>query len=277
MLMKLRKEKASYYSNQLCEKQNSRKLCKTLTKLLPNKKQHKTANAPASENLMATTFNEFFTSVDEKLCGHFKSKTRLPDVLTPRVVQNFVLQKVSTNFVLKELSRLKVTKASGPDAITARRLKDAAPVIAKPITYLVNLTISTGPIPAEWKDARVTPIFQSGARNDVNNYRLISVLPLVSKIMERAIQVQFLAFLTEHDLLSDFQSGFRKKHSTETAVVYLTDYILEHMDRQMITGAVYIDLKKAFDLVDHEYLLFKLEHYGVRGSSLDWFRNYLTK
>ena len=91
----------------------------------------------------------------------------------------------------------KVTKASGPDhGISARLLKDAAPVIAKPITYLVNLTISTGLIPAEWKDARVTPIFQSGARNDVNNYRLISVLPLVLKIMERAIQVQFLAFLT---------------------------------------------------------------------------------
>ena len=170
-----------------------------------------------------------------------------------------------------------MTEASGPDGITARLLKDVAPVIAKPITYLVNLTISTGLIPAEWKDTRVTSIFKSGARNDVNNYRPISVLPLVSKIMEYAIQVLFLAFLTEHDLLSDYQSGFRKTHSTETAVVYLTDYILEHMGRQMITGALFIDLKKAFDLVDHECLLFKLEEYcGVRGSSLDWFRNYLT-
>ena len=104
-----------------------------MNKLLPNKKQHKTANAPASENLMVTSFNEFFTSIAEKLCGHHKSKTRLPDVLTPRVVQNFVLQKVSTNFVLKELSKLKVTKALGLDGITARLLKDAAPVIAKPM------------------------------------------------------------------------------------------------------------------------------------------------
>ena len=159
----------------------------------------------------------------------------MPDILTARAAQNFVLQKVSTNFVLKELSGLKVTKASGPDGITARRLKDAAQVIAKPITYLVNLTISTGLIPTEWKDARVTPIFKSGARNDVNNYRPISVLPPVSRIMKRVIQVQLLAFLTEHDLLSDYKLGFRKKHSTETAVIYLTDYILEHMDRQMIT------------------------------------------
>ena len=216
---------------------------------------------------MATSFNEFFTSIAEKLCGHHKSKTRLPDILTPRVVQNFALQKVSTNFVLKQLSKLKVTKALGLDGITARLSKDAAPVIAKPITYLVNLTISTGLIPAEWKNARVTPIFKSGARNDVNNYQPISVLPPVSKIMECTIQVQFLVFLTEHDLLSDYQSGFQKKHSTETAIVYLTNYILEHMDRQMITGAVFIDLKKAFDLVDQER----------RGSSLDWFQNYLTK
>ena len=101
--MKLRKEKASYYSNQLCEKQDSRKLCKTLNELIPNKKQHKAANARASENLTATSFNEFFTSVVEKLCGHYKSKTRLPDILTPRVAQYFVVQKVSANFVLIEV------------------------------------------------------------------------------------------------------------------------------------------------------------------------------
>ena len=75
--------------------------------------------------------------------------------------------------------------------------------------------------------------------------------------MERAIQVQFLAFSTKHDLLSDYQSGSRKKHSTETALVYLTDYIVEHMDGQMITGAVFIELKKAFDLVCQDNPCFK--------------------
>lgn len=115
-----------------------------------------------------------------------------------------------------------------------------------------------------------------GVRNDENNYWLISILPLISNVMERAIQVQLLAFLTGHNSLSVYQSGFWKKQSTETAVVYLTDSILDHMSLQMITGPAFIDLKKAFDLVEHECLLFKLEHYGVRGSSLDWFRNYLT-
>lgn len=98
----------------------------------------------------------------------------------------------------------------GLDGLTVRLLKDAAPVMAKSITYLVNLTISTRVIPSKWKDARVTPNFKSGARNYENNYQLISVLPLVSKVME------------------------------------------------------------------YECLLHKLEHHRVRGSTLDWFRNYLT-
>ena len=94
--------------------------------------------------------------------------------------------------------------------------------------------------------------------------------------MERAVQMQLLAFITENGVLSAYQSGFRKKYSTETAIVHLVDSILEKMDNRLMTGAVFIDLKKAFDLVDHKYLLHKLENYGVRGSSLDWFRNYLT-
>ena len=95
--------------------------------------------------------------------------------------------------------------------------------------------------------------------------------------MERAIQVQLLSFqITDNKILSINQSGFRRKHSTETTVVFLVDKILERMDKRQFTGSVFIDLKKAFDVVNHNYLLCKLEHYGVRNDSLDWFRNYLT-
>ena len=94
-------------------------------------------------------------------------------------------------------------------------------------------------------------------------------------MMERAIQVQLLSFLDDNKVLSVFQSGFCKKHSTETAAFYLVHHILEHMDKQQLTGAAFIDLKKAFDLVDHHCLLHKLQHYGVRGHSLPWFKNYI--
>ena len=129
---------------------------------------------------------------------------------------------------------------------------------------------------SKFKQSAETFVYVS--KHDVNNYRPMSVLTLMSKIIGRTIQVQFLAFFNRTRIpVSLTEPCFRTKlHSTETAVVYLTDYILEHMDRQMITGAVFIGLKKAFELVYHECLLFKLEHYGVRGGSLDWFRNYLT-
>ena len=111
----------------------------------------------------------------------------------------------------------------------------------------------------------------------MNNYCPISILPLISKLMDCAVQKQLIAFLTENDVLLAYQSGFQKCHSTETAGVFLSDYILENMDSQKMTGAVFIDLKKAFDLVDHYCLLLKLEHYGNRGQSYNWFANYLAE
>ena len=148
--------------------------------------------------------------------------------------------------------------------------------LCKTLTYLINLILQTGIIPKEWKQAKVIPVHKSGKRDNLNNYRPISVLPVLSKIMERAVQIQLVDFLNENSVLSQFQSGFRKKHSMETAIVYLSDRIIEHMDRQCLCGAAFIDLKKVFDLVDHKCLLHKLEHYGVRGNSLNWFKDYIT-
>ena len=264
---KMRKEKC-YYSSQLSNDQSSKEMWRTLNKILP--KQKKSASR-GSETMSATNF-KFFLSIAKNLCSVFKDHT-LPRILAPRVNNDFTLQEVCTSFVRHELSNLKSSKATGLDKISAKLLKDASSVIAKPITYLINLTISSGEIPSQWKEAKVTPIFKAGKKDDENNYRPISVLPLVSKVMERAVQVQLLAFFDVNKVLSVYQSGFRKKHSTETAVVHLVDHILEHMDKKQLTGAVFIDLKKAFDLVDHKCLLHKLEHKLAR-SEFNMERNY---
>ena len=103
----------------------------------------------------------------------------------------------------------------------------------------------SGPkIPSEWKTAKIIPVHKCGPKTDVNNYRPISILPIVSKIMERAIQIQLLSFIKANKILCINQSGFRRNHSTESTVVFLADNILKCMDKQQFTGTVFIDLKK---------------------------------
>ena len=118
-------------------------------------------------------------------------------------------------------------------------------------------------------------IIQGGKRCELDNYRHISELPAASKLLERAVNTQLCTFLTEHSLLSPYQCGFRKNHSTEAAAIALTDYIRLGIDQGLLTGAVFLDLRKAFDTVDLTVILQKLDTYNVRGTELAWFRNYL--
>ena len=149
---KMRKEKCCYYSTQLSGDQSSKEMWRTLNKILP--KQKKSASG-GSETMTATNFNKFFSSIAKNLCSVFKDPA-LPRILAPRVNSDFALQDVSASFVRHELSKLKSSKATGLDKIPAKLLKDASSVIAKPITYLINLTISSDEIPSQWKGKRMT-------------------------------------------------------------------------------------------------------------------------
>ena len=110
----------------------------------------------------------------------------------------------------------------------------------------------------------------------MDNYRPISVLPVVSKILERAVQIQLLQHLDKSSQLSPFQCGFRKNHSTQDAVTYFTDCIRKGIDEGCVTAAVFVDFRKAFDSVNHQLLLKKLPGYGINNHELRWFKNYLT-
>ena len=155
-------------------------------------------------------------------------------------------------------------------------MKDAAVVVVKPLTRILNESLSQGTVPSERKYAKIIPLYKKGMSTDMDNYRPISVLPVVSKVSERVVHHQLHSFLSEHKLLSPFQCGFRRNHSTEFPAIAFSDYIRSGVDLGLLTEAVFIDLRKAFDSVDHEILISKLESYGVNDIELDWFRNYLT-
>ncbi len=172
------------------------------------------------------------------------------------------------------ISRLHPRKAAGNDGIAALALKMAAPVIAEQISGLANVSFSSAKFPACWKKAVVVPVPKSGEPTEPSNNRPISLLPLISKIVERLCYDQLYPYLEQ--FLSKAQSGFRKNRSTETALIKLVDGLLDRLDRGEVSVMVLCDLAKAFDSLEPEILLAKLARYGVSAEGVSWFRSYLT-
>ena len=147
------------------------------------------------------------------------------------------------------------------DSISPFFLKAGAPAIADSITFLCNLSITSGIFPSQWKIAKMSPLYKSDEITDRNNFRPISLLPILSKILEKHIFTSFYKFLTSHSLLYPQQFGFRENHSCELALIKLLDTLYEAMDQGNFSALLFLDMRKAFDLVDHDILLAKLQLY----------------
>ncbi len=188
----------------------------------------------------------------------------------------FTFPPISESTVLKRLQRLAVVKACGDASITNRILRETAPFISSSLTYLFNLSLSSAKIPTAWKHATVCPIFkQRGSQQDPSNYRPISLLPAIGKLMD-AIQSEALChYLVRNSILSDHQFGFLPGRSTTLQLVYVCDRWLEALDEGQGVLAVFMDFMKAFDKVSHRGLLYKLALCGISNSSLAWIYSYL--
>ena len=147
--------------------------------------------------------------------------------------------------------------------------------IAPILAHLINKSLSTGIFLTSEKIAKVIPAYKSESKSSMNNYRPISVLPIMSKVFERIVHTQLSKYLEKHKLLSNNQYGFRNRRSTQQAVTILTDSVALSIDELKYTGAVFLDLRKAFDMVDHERLLLKLDSFGVSATEQNWFIDYL--
>ena len=145
------------------------------------------------------------------------------------------------------------------------------------ITFICNHSIKNSVFPSKWKEAKVVPLHKNGPQEEVNNYRPISILPVMSKILEKHVHDSLFSFLHEFDLLHKTQSGFRSQHSYETALIHMTDNWLNAIDNGKMIGIVLVDFKKAFDLVDHKILLSKLKLYGIKDETLSWFDKNLSQ
>ena len=222
-------------------------------------------------------FNKYFSTIGINLQSRIRNAdTRFHQYLKNRNFNSLFLFPTDATEVEKWILKIEFNKSSGPFSIPPRILKLIIKEISSPIASIINLSFSTGSFPDILKISSVVPIHKKGSKLKVDNYRPISLLSNLSKIFEKIMYTRIYSFLCKYNCLSELQFGFRSKHSTNHALIKITDSIKEAIDKKEFACGVFIDLQKAFDTVNHEILLHKLDHYGIRSNAKLWFESFLT-
>ena len=286
----IKKAKRLYFTKNLdLHKDDIKKIWKLINEL-NSRNRKKTNNISeikmgeeviTSPTEMAEAFNSYFTNVGVNLAAKIPSPKFTPEYYLTPTDKIFSIQITTTTTVCRLLKAIDENKSVGLDNIPNKLLKMAADIVAPSLTEIFSQSINTGIFPNNWKEARVSPLFKNGVKNDPNNIiniilnNIINIIPAVSKIFEKIIFDQLYAYLNDNNLLSQCQSGFRSLYRTLTALLEATNDWCINVDNGLLNGVVFIDLKKAFDTIDYGMLLQKLECYGVDTAGIRWFESYL--
>jgi hypothetical protein len=288
--MLLRKAKSDYYDKLLNDQSDPRKLWKIINsacgrkgnvRFTPTKLIRENSEVITGDKELADAFNKYFCGIGPNLAAKIQPSAVHPlaylSELPNRNMPYFDLKPVCVDVVLKKLETLNEHKSPGADNLPAKLLKLSAKALADPFTHVINECLTHGQFPNAMKIAKVIPIYKNkGKQTNCGNYRPISILPILSKILEGIVSEQLQSFLTENNLITPKQFGFLKGKSTKDALIDFTNKTFYSLNNGNCVLGVFIDFSKAFDTINHEILLLKLSHYKFTPNAINWFHSYLN-
>ena len=266
----------------ISSKNDPKKFWRNINTVLPNSKRNEKSKIllknNSGENIdeirTADYINEFFSNIGPNLAKDFNSEWEYFGKESELEISDIKINKIE---VIKYIKDIDLTKSSGIEKISSKCLKDALLALSAQLIHIFEMSIKHCIFPKTWKIATIVPLFKSGKKTDVSNYRPVSLLPIPGKILEKIIHGDVANFLENNKLLCDKQGGFRKNHSTLSSITEFTNNIFNAINSKELTVAIFFDLKKAFDTVNHKILIKKLEKMGIRGNVLLWIENYLSE
>ncbi len=218
--------------------------------------------------------NSSFAANNNLPVDHELINNEIESITSSVIYPSFILQHVSPIDVHKHLSSIK-TNAQGVDKINIKMISLCLPYCLNALTHIINFSISSNTFPNLWRKAFVMPIPKINSPTEPAHYRPISILPTLSKVLEKVVGEQVCNYLDGHHLWNENQSGYRRHHSTSTALLKIYSDIVDAIDNGELTLLMLLDYSKAFDMVNHNLLLAKLKSLGFMDHSIDWFQSYL--